>query len=47
MACCEKYIYDVRLNLHAFMHVDSEAPEVVPKKFENVLKSYQNSCERG
>ena len=39
LECCEKCIYDVRLNLHIFVHVVSE---VALKKFENVLKSYQN-----
>ena len=27
----EKYLYDIRLNLHAFVHVASEAPMVVSK----------------
>ena len=47
LACCEKYTYDVRLNLHTFVHVVSEAPVAVFKECENVLKSYQNSYECG
>ena len=42
LACWEKCSYDARLNLNIFVHVVSEAPEVVLKKFENVLRSYQN-----
>ena len=37
-----KYIYDVTLNLHAFMHVDSEVPEVILKKFEKCVKELSN-----
>ena len=33
---------DVRLNLHIFVHVVLEAPEVVLKTLENVLRRYQN-----
>ena len=45
LACCEKHTYDVRLNLHTFVHVVSEEPEVVFKKIENVFKGYQNSSK--
>ena len=37
LACCEEYTkYDVRLNLHTFVHVVSEAPGVALKKIESV-----------
>ena len=38
LACCEKHTYDVRLNLHTFMHFVSEAPGVVLKLIRNESK---------
>ena len=38
LACCEKYTYDVRLNIHTFVHVVSEAPGVVFQKNQKCVK---------
>ena len=34
LACCGKYAYDVKLNLHSFVYVISEALGVVTKNTE-------------
>ena len=39
MACSEKHTYDIRLILHIFMHVVSEAPGIVLKKNRKCFKN--------
>ena len=45
LVCCQKYAYDVRLNLHTFEHAVSGAPGAVFKKFRKCVKRLSNFIE--